>query len=136
MGEPQRQFIHRVHSGFRPALRRHQLHTIDPRHRNTSIGYWLAAGFQGLGIMTQSCRVLVTEAFTRYKLHRVEIRCATGNARSIAIPRRLGFTEEGVLREAEWLYDHWVDLHVFAMLEQHWDPFATVSEDAQAAPVG
>lgn len=109
------------------------LHTIDPRHRNSSIGYWLAAGFQGLGIMTQACRVVVTEAFDTYKLHRVEIRCATGNARSIAIPRRLGFSDEGLLREAEWLYDHWVDLHVFAMLEHEWHPLETLPKEPHTA---
>jgi RimJ/RimL family protein N-acetyltransferase len=31
------------------------------------------------------------------------------------------FTEEGVLREAEWVFDRWVDLRVFSMLEQDWE---------------
>ena len=53
-------------------------------------------------------------------LHRLEIRCAVENHRSSAVPRRLGFLEEGILREAEWLYDHWVDLRVFSMLAQDW----------------
>jgi ribosomal-protein-serine acetyltransferase len=96
------------------------LHQIDRAHRNTSIGYWLAADFEGKGIMTSACRALVTEAFQSYGIHRVEIRCATSNAKSCAIPKRLGFNEEGTLRQAEWLYDHWVDLRVFAMLEQNW----------------
>ena len=96
------------------------LHRIDIAHRNSSLGYWLAEEFQGQGIMTRACRALITQAFREYNLHRMEIRCATGNHRSCAIPRRLGFTEEGVLRQAEWLYDHWVDLRVFGMLEQDW----------------
>jgi len=96
------------------------LHRIDRLHRNTSIGYWLAEEYQGRGIMTAACAALVTHAFHEYGLHRVEIRCATGNDRSRAIPLRLGFTEEGVLHEVEWLYDHWVDLRVFAMLERNW----------------
>ena len=53
-------------------------------------------------------------------LHRVEIRCGTGNLRSCAIPRRLGFTSEGVAREAEWVNDSWVDLFVWWMLEADW----------------
>ncbi len=96
------------------------LHTIDKRDRRTSIGYWLDPEFEGRGIMTKACRAIVTEGFRVFGLHRIEIRCATGNAKSSAIPRRLGFVEEGILREAEWLYDHWVDLRVFSMLEQHW----------------
>ncbi|MBZ5696889.1 MAG: GNAT family N-acetyltransferase [Acidobacteriia bacterium] len=96
------------------------LHAINQRDRNTSIGYWLDEAYQGQGIMTRACRAIVTEGFRQYGLHRIEIRCATGNIRSSAIPRRLGFVEEGILREAEWLYDHWVDLRVFSMLEQDW----------------
>jgi ribosomal-protein-serine acetyltransferase len=96
------------------------LHAIDPRDRNTSIGYWLDEAFEGRGIMTRACRAIVTEAFRQYGLHRIEIRCAAGNVRSTAIPRRLGFVEEGILREAEWLHDHWVDLTVFSMLVQDW----------------
>jgi ribosomal-protein-serine acetyltransferase len=96
------------------------LHTINRRDRNTSIGYWLDSGYEGRGIMTQACRAIVTEGFCRYGLHRIEIRCATGNAKSSALARRLGFVEEGVVRDAEWLHDRWVDLRVFGMLEREW----------------
>jgi ribosomal-protein-serine acetyltransferase len=96
------------------------LHVIDRQDRSTSIGYWLDASHEGRGIMTRACRAIVTEGFRNYGLHRIEIRCAVGNDGSSGIPRRLGFMEEGILREAEWLYDHWVDLRVFSMLEQDW----------------
>ena len=95
-------------------------HQIDKLNRSSSIGYWLGSKHGGKGIVTEACRALVTEGFRTYKLHRIEIRCATGNTRSCAIPHRLGFTEEGILHEAEWLHDHWVDLRVFSMLEPNW----------------
>jgi ribosomal-protein-serine acetyltransferase len=96
------------------------LHAIDSRHRSSSLGYWLSENYRGSGAMTLACRAVVTAAFRHYNLHRIEIRCATGNKKSCAIAERLGFTREGVLREAEWLYDHFVDLNVYAMLEQDW----------------
>lgn len=96
------------------------LHTIDGVNRATSIGYWLDEAHRGRGIMTRACRALVTVAFREYGLHRVEIRCATGNERSCAIPRRLGFVEDGILREAGFLRDQWVDLRVFSVLEYQW----------------
>lgn len=96
------------------------LHAIDTLHRSSSIGYWLSKEFRGGGVMTEACRAVVEYVFAHYHLHRVEIRCATGNTKSCAIPQRLGFSYEGTLREAEWLYDHFVDLAVYSMLEQHW----------------
>ncbi len=96
------------------------LHAIDSRHRSSSIGYWLSEHFRGRGAMTQACGAVVTACFQHYGLHRVEIRCATGNRKSCAIAQRLGFLHEGTLREAEWLYDHFVDLSVYSMLEQDW----------------
>ena len=64
---------------------------FDPRHRNSSIGYWIDGASEGRGIMTRACRAMVSEGFHHYGLHRIEIRCATGNNRSASIPRRLGF---------------------------------------------
>jgi ribosomal-protein-serine acetyltransferase len=96
------------------------LHNIDRMHRNTSVGYWIGKAFSGRGIVTRACHAIVAEGFRNYDLHRIEIRCATANTLSSAIPKRLGFRQEGLLREAEWLYDHWVDLLVFGMLEPDW----------------
>ncbi len=91
-------------------------HRIDWRNGSTSIGYWLGEAYQGRGLMTRACRALVDHAFRTLRLHRVEIRAATGNLRSRAIPQRLGFREEGILRDGEWLYDHYVDLVVYGRL--------------------
>ncbi len=95
-------------------------HSIDWLNRKTEIGYWLGAAFQGKGLMTKACRALISYAFDELGLNRVEIRCATENKRSRAIPERLGFTQEGIVREAEWLYDHYVDLIVYAVLAWQW----------------
>lgn len=91
-------------------------HPIDKANRSISFGYWLAAEVQGSGVMTACCRHVIAHLFERLGLHRVVIRCAAENAKSRAIPTRLGFHQEGVLRDAEWLYDHFVDLVVYARI--------------------
>lgn len=95
-------------------------HQVDWTNRSTSIGYWLAEAFQSWGIMTRACRYLVDYAFRELNLNRVEIRCAIGNHKSRAIPERLGFKNEGTVRQAEWLYDHFVDHVVYGMLADEW----------------
>lgn len=95
-------------------------HHLEWANRSTCIGYWLDERFQGKGIMTKSCRSLVDYAFHEWKLNRIEIRCAEGNQKSRGIPERLGFRAEGLHREAEWLYDHYVDHVVYGMLAKDW----------------
>ncbi len=89
--------------------------------RKTEIGYWLAEPFQGHGIMTRACRALVTYAFTNLGLDRVEIRTAAGNARSRGIAERIGFVQEGVLREAEYSADGPQDQIVYGILRKEWE---------------
>ena len=89
---------------------------VDWVARATSIGYWLADDHQGRGLMTRAVGALVDHALSDWDLHRVEIRAAAGNTRSRAIPERLGFTHEGVLREAELVGDDYQDLVVYGLL--------------------
>jgi ribosomal-protein-serine acetyltransferase len=96
------------------------VHPIDWANFHCSLGYWLDAAQQGKGTITRCCAVLLDYLFDDLGLHRVEIRCGTGNLRSCAIPQRLGFTRESVAREAEWVNERWVDLVVWSMLEEEW----------------
>lgn len=94
--------------------------TLDYTNNTGTIGYWLGERHQGKGIMTKAVSSLVTYGFEDLHLNRIEIRIATGNKQSIAIPERLHFTKEGVLRQVEWLYDQYVDHVVYSMLISEW----------------
>ena len=96
-------------------------HPIDWQNRSCSLGYWIASGRQGRGIVTRCARAMVDYLFGELDLHRVVIQCGTGNLRSCAIPQRLGFTREGVAREAEWVGARWVDLVVWSILHHEWN---------------
>jgi|GEM_PF-3402324 len=51
-----------------------------------------------------------------YPLSRVGILVATGNRRSRAIPERLGFREEGMLRQFQLVGDRYLDCVSYSML--------------------
>ena len=95
-------------------------HRIDWENRSTSIGYWIAESSQGHGIVTRAVHALADHAFRIWKLNRIEIRAGRENERSRAIPARLGFQEEGVLRQAEHVGDRFIDHVVYAMLAEDW----------------
>jgi len=95
-------------------------HRIDWANRTCSIGYWIDATQQRRGVVTRCCAVLLDYLFDELGLHRVVIQCGVGNTRSCAVPERLGFTREGVAREAEWVNERWVDLVVWSMLAGEW----------------
>lgn len=96
------------------------LHSIDWHNKQTSIGYYLGKEFEGNGIMIKSVHALLNYLFFQMQLHRVEIRCGKQNKRSRAIPERLGFIKEGLIRDGEFLYDHYHDLNVYGMLAHDW----------------
>ncbi len=88
--------------------------------RRTEIGYWIDKNSGGRGIVTESCRVLINYAFEELKMNRIEIHCATENTRSRAIPEKLGFTLEGILRQSEWRHTRFFDMAIYGMLAEEW----------------
>ncbi len=81
------------------------------------IGYWLGQEYTGKGIMTRAVQDLIALGFSNWAIQKVEIRCAVGNTKSRAIPERLGFTNEGTIRNAEKVYDQYYDHIVYGQLK-------------------
>ncbi len=103
-------------------------HHLDGINRKASIGYWLGERWCGMGLMSESVARLVEYGFQTLELNRIEIRVAPENKRSRRIPERLGFREEGRIRQAEWLYDHFVDHQIYGLLREDWEARESDSE--------
>ena len=95
-------------------------HKISWVNKSTSLGYWLGKSFSGKGIMTSACKALIEFSFNDLKINCIEVAAATENKKSRAIPERLGFSLDGVLRQREWLYDKFVDHAVYSLLSSDW----------------
>lgn len=96
------------------------LHSLDWESSKASLGYWLAAQHQGKGIVGQCCKAVIGYGFTQLDLERIEIQCAADNSRSRAVAERLGFSHEGVLRNAWRRQGQFVDLVVYSVLQAEW----------------
>lgn len=66
--------------------------------RSFHIGYWIHKDFEGKGIIQESTNALTRYAFEVFQARRVEIRCDRNNHRSLAVMQKLGFHQEGILR--------------------------------------
>ncbi|MHB0774225.1 GNAT family N-acetyltransferase [Halomonas sp. WWR20] len=100
---------------------------IDKASGIGHIGYWLGAAFTGRGLMTSAVADLIRLGFQDLGLQRVEIRCATQNVRSRAIPERLGFHHEGTLRNVERVGENLFSHAIYGLL-------CTELQDKRRAP--
>ena len=68
--------------------------------------------------MTKCTKTLIRYVYEEYDINRIEIRMSTKNKKSRAIPIRLGFTQEGILRSNERLQGKFSDSYVFSLLRE------------------
>ena len=94
---------------------------IDKINNIGILGYWLGEGYTGKGIISLTTKKLLNIGFSEYKLNKIEIRCASENHKSRAIPERLGFKYEATLRQCEFLYDKYVDHAAYSLLSVEYD---------------
>jgi len=97
------------------------LHYLNLFNENAAIGYWLTESAQDKGVMIRSCRALINYGFKELGLHRIEIKAATTNLKSQAIPKKLGFQLEGVLRQAEKVNGKFLDLVLYSLINEEWE---------------
>jgi RimJ/RimL family protein N-acetyltransferase len=74
------------------------LHPREWRIPAFEIGYWLRTSAEGKGYMSETVRLLTDFAFDKLGAQRVEIQCDELNERSAQVARRLGYKQEGLLR--------------------------------------
>jgi ribosomal-protein-serine acetyltransferase len=84
----------------------------------SEIGYWIVK--EGTRARHGRCRALIDHAFRELGVHRVVIHAASANLRGQRIPERLGFTREGILREAGKGRHGYHDLVVYGLLDREW----------------
>lgn len=103
------------------------IHHLDHANRKASIGYWLTKNAVGKGIILKSCKKLISYGFEELQLQRIEITAAVENSRSQAIPEKLRFKKEGILRSAELINNKFHDLVMFSILKDEWNERSTTA---------
>jgi RimJ/RimL family protein N-acetyltransferase len=93
---------------------------LDAARVTAEVGYWIDGRFEGQGLVTRAVTALLDHGFGPLGLRRISLHTTADNVRSRAVARRLGFTEEGVLRDAVVFPDELRDEVVYGLLSDEW----------------
>lgn len=96
------------------------LHSFVWRHQRAEVGFWLAPAERGAGIGTEATALCVEWAFSDLGMYRVEMTTLPALTAVLAIARRLGFRQEGVMRERDLENGERLDVIMLAVLRPEW----------------
>ncbi|BAY81701.1 hypothetical protein NIES267_11780 [Calothrix parasitica NIES-267] len=89
---------------------------INKKHRRAEIGYEISPAYRRKGFMSEALNAVLEYGFEVIELNRIEATVNCGNLPSILLLHKLGFSEEGILKEYEFQKDKFIDLKLFSLL--------------------
>ena len=93
---------------------------LDHAFTMVSVSAVVAAEFRGTGLFQDAARALLDGLFGSLGVHRIEVRVDVRNARANGALRKLGATQEGVLRHAQYRDGAYRDHVLWAMVSGDW----------------
>jgi ribosomal-protein-alanine N-acetyltransferase len=95
-------------------------HHINRTHYKMELGYDLLPAYWGKGIMTSCIHRLLQYGFDELMMNRIEAYVDPANKHSYALLQRLGFEQEGLVREAFFQKGRFVNAFIFSLLQKHY----------------
>jgi ribosomal-protein-alanine N-acetyltransferase len=95
-------------------------HGRQDAHRRSALGWILVPRYERQGYMAEAVRALLTHCFDTLRLHRIEAEIEPANTRSIRLAERLGFRNEGLLRDRVWVGGEPRSILMYALLRPEW----------------
>ena len=89
-------------------------------HRKAEIEYDLDPAHWGKGIMREALEAIIEYGFVEMDLNRITLLVISSNERSLRLVRRLGFLQEGVMRESAFFDGRFIDDVLFSLLKSEW----------------
>ena len=92
----------------------------DPKRENPHarmLGYWLDEKYWGQGFMSEAVKSVLNYGFTQMGLHLITANCYPHNQRSQRVLQKNGFIYEGLLHQAELMYNGQIYDHLCYYLE-------------------
>ena len=89
-------------------------------HNSAEVGYSLSRDYWNRGLMSEALEACLRYAFEEMQLHRVEAQHEVTNPASGRVMEKCGMRREGILRGRLYNKGRYVDVCLYAMLEEDW----------------
>jgi RimJ/RimL family protein N-acetyltransferase len=97
------------------------LHAIDWKNRVCEVGIMIGEKeYQSKGYGTEAMEVLLDYGFKTVNLNRIQLRVYEFNSRAINSYKKIGFVEEGRMRQAIFINGEYHDIFIMSFLQEEW----------------
>lgn len=93
---------------------------IDKEVGTAELNYWIIPSHWGEGYATETAERLIRYGFNQLNLRKVIARVSDFNDASKRVLEKIGFVEEGVQREQEFIDGEYQDRHWYGLLRREW----------------
>jgi RimJ/RimL family protein N-acetyltransferase len=97
-----------------------QIRQLEPGFGTAEWGFALGQAYWGSGLFEQGARLAVEFAVTAIGVHRLEARAAVQNGRGNGALRKIGATQEGVLRKSFLRHGEHLDQNLWTIVADDW----------------
>lgn len=97
------------------------LHDIDWKNRFTEVGIMIGEKeYQGKGFGTEAMELIIRYGFETVNLNRIQLHVYDFNIRAIKSYLKIGFIEEGRMRQGQFKNGKYHDMILMSMLYEEW----------------
>lgn len=115
-----------VPHGMDTAVGIFQIRQLEPGFATAEWGFAIGSAYWGTGVFVDGAKMVVNFAFDVVGTHRLEARAAVANGRGNGALRKIGATQEGVLRKSFLRNGEYLDQTLWTILDDDWRRAKTV----------
>ena len=115
-----------VPHGMDTAVGIFQIRQLEPGFATAEWGFAVGSAYWGTGVFVDGAKMVVNFAFDVVGTHRLEARAAVANGRGNGALRKIGATQEGVLRKSFLRNGEYLDQTLWTILDDDWRRAKTV----------
>ena len=97
-----------------------QIRSTEPGFGTAEWGFALGSPFWGTGVFQEGAELVMEFAFDTIGVHRLEARAAIRNSRGNGALRKIGATQEGILRKSFLRNGEYLDQALWTLLDEDW----------------